>query len=126
MPDTAIPGTDAGAHAAGQRTFHVSDSAARRIALLIEREGKPDMMLRLTVSGGGCSGFQYGFGFDNVVNDDDFIFTNGDVKVVTDDTSLDLLNGSTLDYVETMMAAAFEIKNPNASSSCGCGNSFSV
>lgn len=126
MPDTALPDTVAGGPGADQRAFSVSDSAARRIALLIEREGKPELMLRLTVSGGGCSGFQYGFGFDSAVNDDDHIFSNGDVRVVTDDTSLDLLDGSTLDYVEDLMAAAFEIKNPNASSSCGCGNSFSV
>ncbi|HEY0838121.1 MAG TPA: iron-sulfur cluster insertion protein ErpA [Azospirillum sp.] len=108
------------------RAFHISDSAARRVAFLIEHEGKPGVMLRLTVSGGGCSGFQYGFSFDDAVNDDDHVFEHNGTKVVTDDCSLDLLDGSTLDYVEDLMGAAFQIKNPQAKASCGCGNSFAV
>ncbi len=126
MPDTALVDNAAVDHAANERVLHVSDSAAKRVAFLIEQEGKPGLMLRLTVSGGGCSGFQYGFNFDDTVNADDFVFENGGVKVVTDDCSLDLLNGSTLDYVEDLMGAAFQVRNPNATASCGCGSSFAV
>ncbi len=128
MPDTAIPQTTPGqsADAAEARVLTVSESAARRVAFLIGQEGNPALMLRLTVSGGGCSGFQYGFGFDDTANDDDFIFERDGTRVVTDDSSLDLLAGSTLDYVEDLMGAAFQIKNPNATSSCGCGNSFAA
>ena len=82
--------------------------------------------LRIAVSGGGCSGFQYGLSFDEQRNPDDFVFERDDVKVVVDDVSLDLLNGSEVDFVEDMMGASFQIKNPNAASSCGCGNSFSI
>ncbi|WP_448206506.1 iron-sulfur cluster insertion protein ErpA [Azospirillum sp. sgz302134] len=122
MPDTALPP----ATQEGARVLRVSDSAAKRVAFLIENEGNPALMLRLTVSGGGCSGFQYGFGFDDTVNADDHVFENGGVKVVTDDCSLDLLAGATLDYVEDLMGASFQIKNPNATASCGCGNSFAA
>lgn len=120
MPDTAIP-TDT-----APRILAVSESAARRVAFLIEQEGNPNLMLRLTVSGGGCSGFQYGFGFDDTAGDEDHVFEKDGTRVVTDDASLDLLAGSTLDYVEDLMGAAFQIKNPNATASCGCGNSFAV
>ena len=78
------------------------------------------------MSGGGCSGFQYGFGFDAAVNDDDVVFSHNGTPVITDDCSLDLLNGAVLDYVEDLMGASFQIKNPNAKSSCGCGNSFGI
>ncbi|KAA1052904.1 iron-sulfur cluster insertion protein ErpA [Azospirillum argentinense] len=122
MPDTALPATAQ----EGARVLTVSDSAARRVAFLIEHEGDPALMLRLTVSGGGCSGFQYGFAFDATANEDDHVFEKNGVKVVTDDVSLDLLAGSTLDYVEDLMGAAFQIKNPNATASCGCGNSFAA
>ena len=122
MPDTALPA----AAQEGERVLTVSDSAARRVAFLIEHEGNPALMLRLTVSGGGCSGFQYGFTFDETVTDEDHVFEKDGTKVVTDDASLDLLAGATLDYVEDLMGAAFQIKNPNASASCGCGNSFAV
>lgn len=129
MPDTAIPVDRApteGATAATDRVLTVSESAAKRVAFLIAQEGNPALMLRLTVSGGGCSGFQYGFGFDDSVNEDDFVFERDGTKVVTDDSSLDLLAGATLDYVEDLMGAAFQIKNPNATASCGCGNSFAA
>ncbi|WP_372399402.1 iron-sulfur cluster insertion protein ErpA [Azospirillum sp. HJ39] len=120
MPDTAIPADTA------PRILAVSESAAKRVAFLIEQEGNPNLMLRLTVSGGGCSGFQYGFGFDDTAGDEDHVFEKNGTRVVTDDASLDLLAGSTLDYVEDLMGAAFQIKNPNATASCGCGNSFAV
>jgi iron-sulfur cluster insertion protein len=104
----------------------VSENAAKRIATLIQMEGDADLMLRLSVSGGGCSGFQYGFSFDKSQQQDDRIFERNGVKVVIDDTSLELLAGAEIDFVEDLVGASFQIKNPNASSSCGCGNSFSV
>ncbi|MEB3703142.1 Iron-sulfur cluster insertion protein ErpA [Candidatus Bealeia paramacronuclearis] len=106
----------------------ITESAAKQIAHLIseEKEGGKDLMLRLTISGGGCSGFQYGFSLDNAVNPDDEIFESQGVKVIADEASLSLLEGSQIDYHEDLMSASFVIKNPNASSSCGCGNSFSV
>lgn len=107
------------------RSFTISDSAAGRIAKLLADE-PAGSMLRVAVMGGGCSGFQYRFDFDATRNDDDQIFENAGAKVVVDSTSLDMLNGSMIDYVQTLGAAAFEIKNPSATAKCGCGNSFSV
>lgn len=104
----------------------VTESAAKRVQVLIQMEGKPNMMLRLGVSGGGCSGFQYGITLDDSVNEDDQVFEQHGIKVVIDGTSLDLLGGSVVDYVEDLMGASFQIKNPQASSTCGCGSSFSV
>lgn len=109
-----------------ERQVTVSENAARRIAQLIEMEGDRELMLRLSVSGGGCSGFQYGFSFDKSAQQDDHLFERNGVKVVIDDTSLDLLTGSEIDFVEDLVGASFQVKNPNAASSCGCGNSFSV
>ena len=103
----------------------VTDNAARRIAFLMSREAQPSM-LRVAVAGGGCSGFQYVFDFDTQRNDDDLVIEKEGAVVVIDSTSLDLLRGSTIDYVEEMVGASFQIQNPNASSSCGCGTSFSV
>ena len=110
----------------GERRITVSESAARRIGALKQQEEAPDAFLRIAVSGGGCSGFQYGLSFDEQTNPDDFVFEHGEIAVVVDDVSLDLLNGSELDFVEDLMGASFQIKNPNAASSCGCGNSFSI
>jgi iron-sulfur cluster insertion protein len=78
------------------------------------------------VSGGGCSGFQYGFGFDDARQPEDRVFERDGVELVVDETSLGLLAGAEIDFVEDMMGASFQVKNPNAASSCGCGNSFSV
>ena len=105
--------------------FSVSESAAKRIALLASREAKP-VMMRVAVLGGGCSGFQYNFSFEEQSNDDDLLIERNGARVVVDSTSLELLKGSELDYVEEMVGSAFQVKNPNATSSCGCGNSFSV
>ena len=107
-------------------TLVLSESAARRVAWLIEQEDREDLMLRVSVSGGGCSGFQYGFSFDDQRNEDDRTFSRDGVTVVVDEASLDLLNGSTIDYVEELIGASFQIKNPQASSSCGCGSSFAI
>lgn len=107
------------------RQFSVSENACRRISKLLEDE-PAGTMLRVTVSGGGCSGYQYGFGFDTETTADDHTFETNGVTVVVDDVSLDLLTGSELDFVEDLIGASFQVKNPNATSSCGCGASFSV
>lgn len=104
----------------------LSASAAKRIAWLIEQENQPELMLRVSVSGGGCSGFQYGFSFDDTLNDDDQRFERDGVSLVIDETSLELLGGAEIDFVEDLVGASFRITNPNATSSCGCGSSFSI
>ena len=106
--------------------FAVSDSAARRIKELVIQEGDRGQMFRVTVSGGGCSGFQYGFDFDDSAHDDDQIFENDGVNVLVDEASLPFLAGSVLDFKEELIGSFFSINNPNASSTCGCGTSFSV
>jgi iron-sulfur cluster insertion protein len=109
-----------------ERRVVLTESAVRRIAVLRTQENAENAFLRIAVSGGGCSGFQYGLSFDDQRNEDDFIFERDGVGVVIDDVSLGLLNGAELDFVEDLMGASFQIKNPNAASSCGCGNSFSI
>lgn len=109
-----------------EQTVRLSASAAERIAWLIEQEGQPDLMLRVTISGGGCSGFQYGFGFDQTVNAEDRTFERGGVRVVVDEVSLELIAGSEIDFVEDLIGASFKIKNPKATASCGCGSSFAI
>lgn len=104
----------------------ISDSAARRISELVAGNGKPEQMLRVSISGGGCSGFQYGFSLDGTLNDDDLVIEQGGVKVVVDQVSLDYIKGAELDFVEEMIGSYFALKNPNASSTCGCGSSFAV
>lgn len=108
------------------KTVNVTESAAKRIAFILSQEEHNGMMLRISVSGGGCSGFQYGFTFDDAVAQGDLVVERDGAVVVIDETSLDLLGGSQIDYVEDMIGASFQIKNPIAKSSCGCGNSFSV
>lgn len=106
--------------------LHISDSAAQRISYLLATEPEGSR-LRVSVLGGGCSGFQYHFEFDaKPTQSEDRLFTKEGAVVVVDDTSLEMLGGSTLDYVASLGSAAFEIKNPQAKASCGCGNSFSV
>ena len=109
-----------------ERRITISDSAARRITALKAQEAAEGAFLRIAVSGGGCSGFQYGLSFDEETSPDDVVFEHGGIRVVVDDVSLELLNGSEVDFVEDLMGASFQIKNPNADSSCGCGNSFSI
>lgn len=104
----------------------VSTSAAKRLAHLFEKEGKPGLMLRVSVSGGGCSGFQYGFAFEEQCNDDDQVIEKDGVKVVIDNMSLMYLSGSEIDFTEDLGGSAFAVKNPNATSSCGCGTSFAI
>jgi iron-sulfur cluster insertion protein len=113
-------------HEVEKRRVVLTENAARRIAILKEQEQAHNTRLRIAVSGGGCSGFQYGFSFDDQHNEGDFVFERDGVAVVVDEVSLDLLNGAEIDFVEDLMGAAFHVRNPNAASSCGCGNSFSI
>ena len=109
-----------------ERVLTISDSAVKRLVKLIEMEKDPNLKLRITVSGGGCSGFQYGFSFDDTVTPDDLTFERDGVTVVTDEVSMDLLAGSEVDFVDDLMGAYFQVVNPNATASCGCGTSFSA
>jgi iron-sulfur cluster insertion protein len=120
--DTMDDATQAAATAA----IAISENAAKRISELIAEERRPALMLRVTVSGGGCSGFQYGFSLDADAHEDDRVFERSDIKVVVDEMSLELLAGSELDYVEDLIGSYFALKNPNASSTCGCGSSFAI
>lgn len=112
--------------AAPDKSVTVTASAARRVAELIEAEGRPGLKLRVAVNGGGCSGFQYDFDFDEQVNEDDLVIERDGVQVLVDSVSLDLMAGSEVDYVEDLIGSAFRINNPNATASCGCGTSFSI
>lgn len=103
-----------------------SPSAARRVAHIMAQENNPRLNLRLAVSGGGCSGFQYGFSLDDSVTPDDIVIERDGVKLVVDTISLEYLRGSEVDFVESLNGAFFQVKNPNAASSCGCGSSFAM
>lgn len=104
----------------------LTPQAAKRVAEIVAHEGNPALMLRLTVSGGGCSGFQYAFSLDAAVNEDDRVFDGGPAKLVVDETSLDLLAGAEIHYDDGLMASHFTVRNPNATASCGCGTSFAI
>ncbi|MDH4395952.1 MAG: iron-sulfur cluster insertion protein ErpA [Limnobacter sp.] len=103
-----------------------TDSAANKVKELIEEEGNSNLKLRVFVQGGGCSGFQYGFTFDEDVNDDDTILDKAGVQLLIDSMSYQYLVGAEIDYKEDLNGAQFVIKNPNATTTCGCGSSFSV
>lgn len=103
-----------------------TDSAANKVRELIEEEGNPDLKLRVFVSGGGCSGFQYGFTFDEEVNEDDTAYVKNGVTLLIDPMSYQYLLGAEIDYSEGLEGSQFVIRNPNATSTCGCGSSFSV
>ena len=103
----------------------VSESAAKRLNAMRASAGKP-LKLRVSVLGGGCQGFKYKFDFTEQTNPEDQVFARDGAEVVTDDVSLDLLVGSEVNYVETLMNSYFEVRNPNAASTCGCGTSFSA
>ena len=106
-------------------TLSLSDSAVRRIARILSRE-PAGTALRISVSGGGCSGFQYGFDLDTKVEPDDLVLARDGATVRVDPMSLDFMRGSVVDFVDDMMGQSFQVKNPNATASCGCGTSFSV
>ncbi|HWP00347.1 MAG TPA: iron-sulfur cluster insertion protein ErpA [Methylococcus sp.] len=104
----------------------VTSSAADKVSELIAEEGNPDLKLRIYVSGGGCSGFQYGFAFEEAVGEDDTLIEKDGVTLLVDPVSLQYLAGAEIDYQEGLEGSRFLIKNPNAASSCSCGSSFSV
>jgi iron-sulfur cluster insertion protein len=106
--------------------FGITASAAKRIGELRSADGNDALMLRITISGGGCAGFQYGFDFDDKSGDDDRIFERDGVKVVIDEMSLSLVKDGEVDFKENLLGSFFAIENPNATSSCGCGTSFSI
>ena len=108
------------------QAVYVSDSAVAKVKSLIEEEGNSDLKLRVYVTGGGCSGFSYGFNFANELNEDDANFDNDDVTLVVDSLSYQYLQGSTVDYTEGLEGARFIVTNPNATTTCGCGSSFSI
>ena len=103
-----------------------TDNAAMKVAQLIEEEGNTDLKLRVFVQGGGCSGFQYGFTFDEVVNEDDTTMVKNGVQLLIDSMSYQYLVGAEIDYKDDLEGAQFVIKNPGATSTCGCGSSFSA
>lgn len=104
----------------------LTDNFVKRLKELREQEKSPDLMLRIQVNGGGCQGFEYAFKPDTQKNDDDHVFEKDGVGILVDEISLPYLEGAEVDYVDDLIGAHFKINNPNASSSCGCGTSFSV
>jgi iron-sulfur cluster insertion protein len=103
-----------------------TDAAAGKVGELIREEANPNLKLRVFVSGGGCSGFQYGFTFDDKVEEGDFCVQNGGVQLLVDPMSAQYLMGAEIDYKEDLQGAQFVIRNPNAKTTCGCGSSFSA
>ncbi|HEY3300654.1 MAG TPA: iron-sulfur cluster insertion protein ErpA [Methylophilaceae bacterium] len=103
-----------------------TDNAAKKVKELIEEEGSPDLKLRVFVSGGGCSGFQYGFTFEDASNEDDTMVDNDGVTLLIDPMSLQYLVGAEIDYQDSLQGSQFVIRNPNATTTCGCGSSFSA
>jgi iron-sulfur cluster insertion protein len=106
--------------------MNFTDNAAHKVKQLIEEENNDQLKLRVFVMGGGCSGFQYGFKFDETINEGDTIIETEGVQMVVDPLSLQYLMGSTVDYVEGLEGSRFVIENPNATTTCGCGSSFAV
>jgi iron-sulfur cluster insertion protein len=103
-----------------------TDNAANKVKQLIEEEGNAELKLRVFVSGGGCAGFQYGFTFDEVANEDDTVMSKNGVQLLIDPMSFQYLVGAEIDYTEGLEGSQFVIKNPNATTTCGCGSSFSA
>lgn len=106
--------------------LNITESARAKIKDLIAEENNPKMALRTFVQGGGCSGFSYGFTFDEEVNEDDFVVEELGFKLLVDSMSMQYLTGSTIDYKDELMGSSFVIQNPQAVSTCGCGSSFSI
>jgi iron-sulfur cluster insertion protein len=120
VPDTART------EEAPKPTLKFTDSAAAKVKGLIEEEGNDALKLRIFISGGGCSGFSYGFTFDETINEGDTVIENGGVSLLVDPMSFQYLIGAEIDYSEGIEGAQFVIRNPNATTTCGCGSSFSV
>ncbi|WP_428422186.1 iron-sulfur cluster insertion protein ErpA [Methylibium sp.] len=110
----------------GATPLTVSDAVVNKVGAMLSEEGDPNLKLRIFVTGGGCSGFQYGFAFDDEAKDDDLCVEVGTIKVLVDASSLQYVMGAEIDYEESLEGSRFVIKNPNAASTCGCGSSFSV
>lgn len=106
--------------------LNFTDSAVAKVSELIAEEGNPDLKLRVFVTGGGCSGFQYGFTFDEKINDGDTVVEKDGVTMVVDGMSLQYLVGGVVDYIDGLEGSRFTVTNPNATTTCGCGSSFSV
>jgi iron-sulfur cluster insertion protein len=106
--------------------INISDSCLAKVTDLLAEENDPNLKLRVFVQGGGCSGFQYGFTFDEAVNEDDFVIEKDAVKILIDSMSYQYLVGATIDYKEDITGSQFVIQNPNAQTTCGCGSSFSA
>jgi iron-sulfur cluster insertion protein len=109
-----------------QNELVFTDNAANKVAELISEENNPSLKLRVSIQGGGCSGFQYDFSFDEAVNDDDFVFEKNNVQLLIDAMSYQYLSGAEIDYRDDLDGARFIIRNPNAKTTCGCGSSFSI
>jgi len=109
-----------------EAALQVSVGAVNKVKSLVEEEGNTDLMLRVYVTGGGCSGFQYGFAFDEAVAEDDSIIEKDGVRVLVDAMSFPYLAGAEVDYQEGLQGARFVVQNPNAASTCGCGSSFAI
>jgi iron-sulfur cluster insertion protein len=110
----------------GAAPITVSDAVVSKVGEMLSEEGDPNLKLRIFVTGGGCSGFQYGFAFDDLTKDDDLCVEVGAIKVLVDASSLQYVMGAQIDYEESIEGSRFVIKNPNAATTCGCGSSFSV
>ena len=104
----------------------LTDNAARKVQALVSEEGNPNLKLRVYVTGGGCSGFQYGFSFDEAANDDDTVVTHAGAQLLVDPLSIQYLTGSSVDYVEGLQGSRFVVENPLAATTCGCGMSFTI
>lgn len=104
----------------------ITANAANKVTQLISEEGDPNICLRVYIQGGGCAGFQYGFGFDTNIKPDDTIIMNSGIRVLVDSLSLQYLHGATIDYVKNLQGEHFVVHNPNANTTCGCGSSFSA
>ena len=124
-PPTPLQSGGAARYVTAMSNFSVSDRAAERVAEIVAAQPRP-AALRVAVLAGGCSGFQYKFELDEAPQPDDLVVEHGGVRVLVDPASMDLLGGSVLDYTDALMGAHFTIRNPNATSACGCGTSFSV
>jgi iron-sulfur cluster insertion protein len=104
----------------------LTENAAKKVKALVSEEGKPNLKLRVYVTGGGCSGFQYGFSFDEEMNEDDTVVANSGAQLLVDPLSIQYLTGSRVDYVEGLQGSRFIVENPLATTTCGCGMSFSI
>lgn len=107
-------------------SLKISDAALARVRELIREQGKPALKLRVSIEGGGCSGFQYDFSFDEARTDDDLLITRDGVELLVDPLSMQYLDGAEVDYIEQLSGAQFVIHNPNAKMTCGCGSSFTA